>query len=125
VRKTQKVVAVFFGDFFSADPHKVNRSSSSRETVAFTLRAFSFIRRLHRKPPQLPQEPLQLPQELLLFTLCGSAEKKSPKKTATTFWVFLTKYDYSQHCLFYGYVDVGRGVSYRANSIGDMGGHFT
>ena len=37
----------------------------------------------------------------------------------------LTECDYSQHRLFYGYVDVGRGVSYVGNSAGDMGSYFT
>ena len=36
-----------------------------------------------------------------------------------------TQFDWSQHCLFYGYDDVGRGVSYGRNSAGDMGGYFT
>ncbi len=36
-----------------------------------------------------------------------------------------TQLDCSQHCLFYGYVDVGRGVSFGRNSTGDMGSHFT
>ena len=36
-----------------------------------------------------------------------------------------TQLDWSQHCLFYGYDDVGRGVSYGGNSAGDMGSYFS
>ena len=36
-----------------------------------------------------------------------------------------TKLDKRKHCLFYGYDDVGRWVSYGRNSAGDMGSYFT